>query len=69
MNKFNVGDILKSKEPNFSNKEYIYVLVLNWTDSNKHDYTTPIYTVFNFNKDTQYQWNSNHVEYHYERAQ
>lgn len=66
MNKFNVGDILKSKEPNFSNKEYIYVLILDWTDRN--DYATPIYTVFSFGSGNRYQWDSNHVEYHYERA-
>ena len=66
MSKFNVGDILRSKEPNFSDKEYVYVLILNWTEIN--DYATPIYTVLNFDRGIQYQWNANHVEYHYERV-
>ncbi len=68
MNKFNVGDILRSIEPNITDSSnYVYVLILDWTDRN--DYATPTYTVFSFGSGNQYCWNSNHVEYHYERAE
>lgn len=67
MNKFNVGDILRSIEPNITDSsKYVYVLILDWTDRN--EYATPIYTVFNFNRGVKHCWNSNHVEGYYERA-
>ena len=67
MNKFNVGDILRSIEPNITDSsKYVYVLILDWID--RDAYATPVYTVFSFDSGNKYQWNSNHVENYYERA-
>ena len=66
MNKFNVGDILRSKEPNFSDNKYIYVIIADWQESNEHH--TPVYKIISINTGFQYTWNANHVECHYERV-
>lgn len=67
MSKFNVGDILKSKNPKVNDNTCVHALVLKWTtDSNEHH--KPVYTVFNFNSSSEHTWNANHVDCLYERV-
>jgi hypothetical protein len=66
MSKFNVGDILISKQANFSDNKRINVLITKWLGQD--DYYTDCYRVLKLNDGSEYTWNANHVDYHYERA-
>lgn len=63
--KFNVGDILKSKLPNFDGI-YIYIVVSQWMDSNVHH--RPVYRVIKLDDGLPYTWNAEQVGYNYEKV-
>jgi hypothetical protein len=66
MNRFNVGDILRSKQPNFSEGKYIHILILQWIDTN--EYHTQTYKVLSLGSGIIYDWNAAHVESQYKRV-
>ena len=66
MSKFNVGDILKSKNKSFACDNHVHVLVTKWIDQDP--YHTDCYRVLKLNDGSEHTWNANHVDYHYERT-
>ena len=65
MSKFNVGDILKSKNKGFAYDKHIHVLVTHWREQNEKNMAA--YSLVKLNDGSEHTWSAPHVDNHYER--